>query len=182
MLPTSAATASGRTSLNKDSRKVGHRERTHPREYVMSFSFWPRSSNTLSIGNPCRSSSTSRISTFRPMHRLIEMHHESFGSPKPANRHAGNTNTEWCMRPIPAHAGETAPGVSSRDLPPAYPRTRGGNAWRSYAGTHARGLSPHTRGKRNDTVRLPLRDGPIPAHAGETLTPYLPNTSQVWPI
>src|SRR5665811_329867 len=98
MLPTSAAPASGRTSLNKDSRKVGHRERTHPREYVMSFSFRPRSSNILSIGNPCRSSSTSRISTFRPMQRLIEMHHESCGLPKPANRNAGNTNTEWWAR------------------------------------------------------------------------------------
>ena len=51
-------------------------------------------------------------------------------------------------RSIPARAGETTIGRSSRGAPPVYPRTGGGNGISPLRRCPSLGLSPHGRGKR----------------------------------
>ena len=69
---------------------------------------------------------------------------------------------------IPAHAGKTPCGLSSRISRPAHPRSRGENFSVPFRLSEEAGSSPLTRGKRaihviaGPTMRL------IPAHAGKT--------------
>ena len=68
---------------------------------------------------------------------------------------------------IPAHAGE--PVFRSGITPPftVYPRPRGGTYPFAAFGWYAGGLSPPTRGNHPQPPRLLVRQGSIPAHAGE---------------
>ena len=69
--------------------------------------------------------------------------------------------------PIPAHAGQ--PRID-RDCPQrsgAYPRSRGATGAAVAHRSGAAGLSPLTRGNLNRLPPRPVRQGPIPAHAGQ---------------
>ena len=68
---------------------------------------------------------------------------------------------------IPARAGEPINHDDCEDMPPVYPRSRGGTVQTIGPRFHDDGLSPLARGNRLDGVsRLP-RIGSIPARAGE---------------
>ena len=69
--------------------------------------------------------------------------------------------------PIPAHAGEPAGHIRASHRIWAYPRSRGGTVTTSETSTAAAGLSPLTRGNRDDQAAFCWCTGPIPAHAGE---------------
>ena len=71
--------------------------------------------------------------------------------------------------PIPAHAGEPRPLVTSSKTTGAYPRSRGGTRSAEYKTQRDDGLSPLTRGNHFPSARKPSPGGPIPAHAGEPL-------------
>ena len=79
------------------------------------------------------------------------------------------------MRSIPACAGETG----SRwlyDIPRrVYPRVCGGNPPPPRPAQPLSGLSPRVRGKHYPVLHLQHRIGSIPACAGETALPVLPN-------
>ena len=75
-----------------------------------------------------------------------------------------------CSGLIPAHAGKTAPCLSTSRADRAHPRSRGENRQTCRHGHGHAGSSPLTRGKhRCDQFRRPIR-GLIPAHAGKTST------------
>ena len=71
--------------------------------------------------------------------------------------------------PIPAHAGETQNPRRNGARNRAYPRSRGGNMRTNDTPSRQRGLSPLMRGKRWFGAASTSSQGPIPAHAGETL-------------
>ncbi len=72
-------------------------------------------------------------------------------------------------RSIPAHAGEPDRPIRGTSCARVYPRARGG-AWRAIPlGMMRAGLSPRTRGSRQQPHRPRHADGSIPAHAGEPL-------------
>ncbi len=72
-------------------------------------------------------------------------------------------------RSIPAHAGEPNPPYRPSVFVKVYPRARGGAWLRWRASCRAPGLSPRTRGSLARGPVRALRDGSIPAHAGEPL-------------
>ena len=69
--------------------------------------------------------------------------------------------------PIPAHAGEHRRGDQYGSSSRAYPRTRGGTSARATVAERRWGLSPHTRGNKEEIHEILSARGPIPAHAGE---------------
>ena len=69
---------------------------------------------------------------------------------------------------IPAHAGKTAPAVTSWSPATAHPRSRGENMCSSQATWRRVGSSPLTRGKPVRAGISPNKLGLIPAHAGKT--------------
>ena len=71
-------------------------------------------------------------------------------------------------RPIPAGAGETYAGNPNPCSSRAYPRWRGGNTQTEASICQHQGLSPLARGKQQLPLRSRVRQGPIPAGAGET--------------
>ena len=71
-------------------------------------------------------------------------------------------------RLIPAHAGKTSTGSRSPSPPGAHPRSRGENQDGPRQPQSVPGSSPLTRGKPREHVKLPRRQGLIPAHAGKT--------------
>ena len=68
---------------------------------------------------------------------------------------------------IPAHAGEPKCLPSSAPVSAVYPRPRGGTMQALIRLSTLSSLSPPTRGNRVPLVRRRLRQGSIPAHAGE---------------
>ena len=70
---------------------------------------------------------------------------------------------------IPAHAGEPRRRVAGAASCPVYPRPRGGTTMRPIVSTSTTGLSPPTRGNRDEPVLGGLRHRSIPAHAGEPI-------------
>ena len=71
---------------------------------------------------------------------------------------------------IPAHAGKTIPGVSSRRRGWAHPRSRGENVDECVYRERGLGSSPLTRGKHGGRWPRGGRGRLIPAHAGKTST------------
>ena len=69
--------------------------------------------------------------------------------------------------PIPAHAGEPRTRAAWRRRGWPYPRACGGAATAHHIRQAATGLSPRMRGSLVELTRPELREGPIPAHAGE---------------
>ena len=69
--------------------------------------------------------------------------------------------------PIPADAGEPDGRRHGGHDHRAYPRGRGGAGPAWIARGLREGLSPRTRGSRNDRLPVLLQGGPIPADAGE---------------
>ena len=86
------------------------------------------------------------------------------------NRMVGTENGTL-TGPIPAHAGE--PRHLTATLCPgwAYPRSRGGTVCGHQCVQQQGGLSPLTRGNRNNIRNIDSSSGPIPAHAGEPRRP-----------
>ena len=72
------------------------------------------------------------------------------------------------VRLIPAHAGKTAPPVSSPTGAGAHPRSRGENARLERGPPCEWGSSPLTRGKPARFFAFHTPHGLIPAHAGKT--------------
>ena len=73
--------------------------------------------------------------------------------------------------PIPARAGEPAGGIRCGFSIRAYPRSRGGTLQQRLQVDKAQGLSPLARGNRHHAGLQQRGHGPIPARAGEPLTP-----------
>ena len=71
-------------------------------------------------------------------------------------------------RLIPAHAGKTRCGISSRAQVRAHPRSRGENFQTQVMPRLQAGSSPLTRGKHWSTIWQGISAGLIPAHAGKT--------------
>ena len=69
--------------------------------------------------------------------------------------------------PIPAGAGEPHARCTAARIWWAYPRRRGGTPLWMGLGTVGVGLSPQARGNLAGRVGQVLRQGPIPAGAGE---------------
>ena len=78
----------------------------------------------------------------------------------------------WCG-PIPAHAGEPFDPPGLRPGRGAYPRSRGGTRRGSGANSCHGGLSPLTRGNHGAGTGDFTFLGPIPAHAGEPMPPFV---------
>src|SRR5689334_19705225 len=74
------------------------------------------------------------------------------------------------LGPIPADAGKTNRERSRSIRARAYPRGRGENRAGLTPELADQGLSPRTRGKRDGDAAHAVRHGPIPAHAGKTIT------------
>ena len=72
---------------------------------------------------------------------------------------------------IPAHAGKTPCGLSSRISRPAHPRSRGENSLRAILTHIETGSSPLTRGKLQCSFQVIGGSRLIPAHAGKTGNP-----------
>ena len=75
-------------------------------------------------------------------------------------------------RPIPARAGEPHGIARPRGYVAAYPRPRGGAILRLQDDRIGQGLSPPPRGSPRHTKRRSGLSWPIPARAGEPLTPH----------
>ncbi len=69
---------------------------------------------------------------------------------------------------IPAHAGETQRGLTTKVQPWVDPRSRGGDCWRAWLRCWLGGRSPLTRGRRLRWTGEGRLRRSIPAHAGET--------------
>ncbi len=69
--------------------------------------------------------------------------------------------------PIPASAGEPRSTTRSSAAPRAYPRVRGGTSWKTCCPGVSGGLSPRPRGNHAGGGVSGVRQGPIPASAGE---------------
>ena len=75
----------------------------------------------------------------------------------------------WRQGIIPACAGNTCQRWRILSLRWDHPRMRGEHEYSIARTSRARGSSPHARGTREADVRLPRRDGIIPACAGNTV-------------
>ena len=73
--------------------------------------------------------------------------------------------------PIPAHAGQPQRQAQGLADPRAYPRSRGATEVTLDLHILQMGLSPLTRGNRDGVGELDQPVGPIPAHAGQPLSP-----------
>ena len=83
---------------------------------------------------------------------------------------------------IPANAGETSAPHRSGRRHGVYPRERGGDSVVLLKPAQVGGLSPRTRGRPVRGVALVVRDGSIPANAGETnRLLFLRSTARVYP-
>ena len=69
---------------------------------------------------------------------------------------------------IPAHAGETLWCIATSLSTRVHPRACGGNLSAASRRSRVGGPSPRMRGKLRDRPHAVVRDGSIPAHAGET--------------
>ena len=92
-------------------------------------------------------------------------------SPLARGKRIRSTIAFWVIGPIPAGAGETHRRSRDRCLRRAYPRWRGGNQDGQVLTLAGEGLSPLARGKLDMDYPSLLRAGPIPAGAGETMSP-----------
>ncbi len=83
---------------------------------------------------------------------------------------------------IPAHAGEPTTMQASRCATKVYPRPRGGTPRPASQNEYGTGLSPPTRGNRDNAVPCRPPTGSIPAHAGEPIIErFLPHIPPVYP-
>jgi hypothetical protein len=101
-------------------------------------------------------------------------------------RARGNQRSDRAPRgaqgPIPACAGEPRSGPTRARRPRAYPRVRGGTAYRGVLVEEVGGLSPRARGNPGGAVGTCQDAGPIPACAGEpALDLFLPNLKGAYP-
>ena len=81
--------------------------------------------------------------------------------------------------PIPAHAGEPICNSKAGHRQWAYPRSRGGTTSNQSRHPPKSGLSPLTRGNRDEPPGNINRYGPIPAHAGEPRLAYA-SVARTW--
>ena len=90
----------------------------------------------------------------------------------PPTRGNRRANTIESLRPrsIPAHAGEPKPGGVLVAMSGVYPRPRGGTGELCIWTGCGEGLSPPTRGNPSVSSGSELKEGSIPAHAGEPPT------------
>ena len=88
-------------------------------------------------------------------------------SPLTRGNHGQRVEMGQHLGPIPAHAGEPDAASCCPSQAGAYPRSRGGTFLGALAHVKGGGLSPLTRGNRNNIRNIDSSSGPIPAHAGE---------------
>ena len=89
-------------------------------------------------------------------------------SPLTRGKRCASQCTRVRRRLIPAHAGKTRGKTKAVVRTGAHPRSRGENVDSGVAGVSENGSSPLTRGKLGPRVRVRIRRGLIPAHAGKT--------------
>ena len=78
----------------------------------------------------------------------------------------------WLLRgPIPACAGQPAPIIGGRRIARAYPRVCGATGQQRDVMVIVPGLSPRVRGNRQDLRRQDGSGWPIPACAGQPMSP-----------
>ena len=92
-------------------------------------------------------------------------------SPLARGNLCGNLGHKVKTGPIPARAGEPGGGWDGASASGAYPRSRGGTELKMLERSLERGLSPLARGNPLKWHSAPTATGPIPARAGEPLTP-----------
>ena len=71
------------------------------------------------------------------------------------------------VRSIPAYAGEPCGRTSASWLATVYPRVCGGTQTAAETARDAYGLSPRMRGNLDEQLRRAVKEGSIPAYAGE---------------
>ena len=91
-------------------------------------------------------------------------------SPLTRGRREGPPVRQTPQRSIPAHAGQTPPGLRRLFDARVDPRSRGADAIASYSSHTGSGRSPLTRGRLANRDRPLALEGSIPAHAGQTST------------
>ena len=96
-------------------------------------------------------------------------------SPRGRGKHIGFVMDTPTSGSIPAWAGETAALIDPNLIDKVYPRVGGGNRPCNAAHAQQRGLSPRGRGKPNRSFQCVIRQGSIPAWAGETAALIDPN-------
>ena len=94
---------------------------------------------------------------------------ERGSSPLTRGKHREADERRDTARLIPAHAGKTRCGLSTRARGRAHPRSRGENRRDGAAGPLERGSSPLTRGKPWPKTAASIAHRLIPAHAGKTV-------------
>ena len=88
-------------------------------------------------------------------------------SPRVRGNPAGTALENVERRSIPACAGEPAGFARCRCAVRVYPRVCGGTSTRAWSCSGVKGLSPRVRGNRTRAVDVAMKDGSIPACAGE---------------
>ena len=103
-------------------------------------------------------------------------------SPRERGNLGGGRRGRELERSIPARAGEPHVDLIMAVPPKVYPRASGGTFAGLAAAAFAKGLSPRERGNLINHPRHELREGSIPARAGEPRSPTpRPPTSWVYP-
>ena len=94
-------------------------------------------------------------------------------SPRVRGNRAGVSNGTWGTRSIPACAGEPTSQRPAAVNQRVYPRVCGGTGIDGPLQGRRQGLSPRVRGNLHIAGKCLVRDGSIPACAGEPLVPIL---------
>ena len=94
-------------------------------------------------------------------------------SPRTRGKHEHRSQIIQMSGTIPAHAGETRSAALALRQGGDDPRARGGNAGSTLSRRARPGRSPRTRGKHAPPEPGAGRGGTIPAHAGETVLPWV---------
>ena len=103
-------------------------------------------------------------------------------SPRMRGNLAGAAGHHVAQGSIPAHAGEPPEASAVRVVQRVYPRACGGTGDSISIMSRAMGLSPRMRGNQVHPLAAGLKDGSIPAHAGEPRGPYTSRPySRVYP-
>ena len=94
-------------------------------------------------------------------------------SPLPRGNQLRPARDKPCPGPIPAPAGQPPKSSQPMRILWAYPRSRGATCPRPWRRCRQKGLSPLPRGNPPLGIRPPCLLGPIPAPAGQPVSPAL---------
>ena len=101
-----------------------------------------------------------------------ELNQVSGSSPHMRGKRRWVSERSWCLRIIPAHAGQTTGPSNRPGARTDHPRTCGANLLGSLKVRHEGGSSPHMRGKQMRCCPGHVVLRIIPAHAGQTIDDF----------